>query len=121
MRRDASLVDRLSTKARLGHIQIELEQIAREKNLFSQIEGGNGAIAEISRSLLSLEILYNDIARAFNLWKQCLELIDVASYDNADYVIQLWDLFMASEWRTCLLYTSPSPRDKRQSRMPSSA
>lgn len=97
---DASLVDRLSTKARLGHIQIELEQIAREKNLFSQIEGGNGAIAEISRSLLSLEILYNDIARAFNLWKQCLELIDVASYDNADYVIQLWDLFMASEWRT---------------------
>ena len=24
-------------------------------------------------------------------------------------------------WHTCLLYTSPSPRDKRQSRMPSSA
>ena len=24
-------------------------------------------------------------------------------------------------WSTCLLYTSPSPRDKRQSRMPSSA
>ena len=25
------------------------------------------------------------------------------------------------EWCACLLYTSPSPRDKRQSRMPSSA
>ena len=25
------------------------------------------------------------------------------------------------QWRCCLLYTSPSPRDKRQSRMPSSA
>ena len=25
------------------------------------------------------------------------------------------------EWNNCLLYTSPSPRDKRQSRMPSSA
>ena len=25
------------------------------------------------------------------------------------------------EYKTCLLYTSPSPRDKRQSRMPSSA
>ena len=25
------------------------------------------------------------------------------------------------EIKTCLLYTSPSPRDKRQSRMPSSA
>ena len=27
----------------------------------------------------------------------------------------------ARTWSTCLLYTSPSPRDKRQSRMPSSA
>ena len=26
-----------------------------------------------------------------------------------------------SEFKSCLLYTSPSPRDKRQSRMPSSA
>ena len=25
------------------------------------------------------------------------------------------------KFKTCLLYTSPSPRDKRQSRMPSSA
>ena len=96
---DASLVDRLSTKARLGHIQIELEQIAMEKNLLAQTEGDNGAITEISRSLLSLEILYNDIARKFNLWKQCLELIDVASYDQSEYVRQLWDLYMTSEWR----------------------
>ena len=28
---------------------------------------------------------------------------------------------MAAPARNCLLYTSPSPRDKRQSRMPSSA
>ena len=27
----------------------------------------------------------------------------------------------AAEYGDCLLYTSPSPRDKRQSRMPSSA
>ena len=26
-----------------------------------------------------------------------------------------------AQFNTCLLYTSPSPRDKRQSRMPSSA
>ena len=30
-------------------------------------------------------------------------------------------LKQAAEWGLCLLYTSPSPRDKRQSRMPSSA
>ena len=28
---------------------------------------------------------------------------------------------MSDDKETCLLYTSPSPRDKRQSRMPSSA
>ena len=28
---------------------------------------------------------------------------------------------LAKPLNTCLLYTSPSPRDKRQSRMPSSA
>ena len=28
---------------------------------------------------------------------------------------------LRAESRVCLLYTSPSPRDKRQSRMPSSA
>ena len=29
--------------------------------------------------------------------------------------------FSGQKKKTCLLYTSPSPRDKRQSRMPSSA
>ena len=30
-------------------------------------------------------------------------------------------LIIINQSRNCLLYTSPSPRDKRQSRMPSSA
>ena len=38
-----------------------------------------------------------------------LHLCDFSSFSIAIYLI------------TCLLYTSPSPRDKRQSRMPSSA
>ena len=32
-----------------------------------------------------------------------------------------WETLRPSPSKTCLLYTSPSPRDKRQSRMPSSA
>ena len=38
-------------------------------------------------------------------------------------LITLMGLFALSSglFRSCLLYTSPSPRDKRQSRMPSSA
>ena len=34
---------------------------------------------------------------------------------------EMHPLKMANALLTCLLYTSPSPRDKRQSRMPSSA
>ena len=37
-----------------------------------------------------------------------------AAYVNGNFEI-------ANEYLACLLYTSPSPRDKRQSRMPSSA
>ena len=33
----------------------------------------------------------------------------------------LEEIARTTNYRTCLLYTSPSPRDKRQSRMPSSA
>ena len=43
---------------------------------------------------------------------------DVSNYDLS-YVAG--DLVVVAQPRICLLYTSPSPRDKRQSRMPSSA
>ena len=36
--------------------------------------------------------------------------------DRIDEALQYF-----AQYHTCLLYTSPSPRDKRQSRMPSSA
>ena len=39
--------------------------------------------------------------------------------EEFDHIISNWDDFLES--KCCLLYTSPSPRDKRQSRMPSSA
>ena len=38
-----------------------------------------------------------------------------------DYKVLTGKFFSDTELLTCLLYTSPSPRDKRQSRMPSSA
>ena len=41
-----------------------------------------------------------------------------------DAVSKLGDFVVAiseEDWRTCLLYTSPSPRDATLSRMPSSA
>ena len=50
----------------------------------------------------------------FNTYEKASELIDGGNmgccYSDNEYNAE-----------TCLLYTSPSPRDKRQSRMPSSA
>ena len=47
-----------------------------------------------------------------------LSVLDGASPDNADPTLHA---VLAPHATLCLLYTSPSPRDKRQSRMPSSA
>ena len=51
------------------------------------------------------------------------DLAGAAAAVDLDEIFE--DCFAANEWAllndTCLLYTSPSPRDKRQSRMPSSA
>ena len=43
----------------------------------------------------------------------CLTVTEILSPTQASFDVMLQSL--------CLLYTSPSPRDKRQSRMPSSA
>ena len=44
-------------------------------------------------------------------------------WDKVDSKFKGWgdNQWKAAGFRACLLYTSPSPRDKRQSRMPSSA
>ena len=42
--------------------------------------------------------------------------------EGQDEVLQSpWNVSFTGKSSACLLYTSPSPRDKRQSRMPSSA
>ena len=49
---------------------------------------------------------------------------DMYLLDNSiqlDYVIEDFEYTKWLDPDPCLLYTSPSPRDKRQSRMPSSA
>ena len=43
---------------------------------------------------------------------------DISEKNKGIFHLRIEDL---DQSRACLLYTSPSPRDKRQSRMPSSA
>ena len=47
--------------------------------------------------------------------KELLELLESRNFPIADLKL------LASSRSACLLYTSPSPRDMRRSRMPSSA
>ena len=54
-------------------------------------------------------------------------IIDMMYYDEEGVYFltakgkAFYDQLMEQQYVACLLYTSPSPRDKRQSRMPSSA
>ena len=50
---------------------------------------------------------------------ESLDTVDCAEISDKAYQKKSYDL--CEECCHCLLYTSPSPRDKRQSRMPSSA
>ena len=60
--------------------------------------------------LLPYLVLWLVSENAAGIWGSCMTLANVSMM----FVIGCNNLF-------CLLYTSPSPRDKRQSRMPSSA
>ena len=46
---------------------------------------------------------------------------DIGAFENFAAIKLVVEASGAVKNMTCLLYTSPSPRDKRQSRMPSSA
>ena len=74
-----------------------------------------------------LETMRKNLAKAFPDWKKMSEAGEFQESDSIR-LKRMIDQYKAGrqDWgweiaRTCLLYTSPSPRDKRQSRMPSSA
>ena len=53
--------------------------------------------------------------RRLQIQNDVLRLASIFFIDVAAFAV------MSNHYHLCLLYTSPSPRDKRQSRMPSSA
>ena len=72
-------------------------------------------------------LAYNTYYNSFNA-NMALNEIFINSASSRDNVVGIAKLlnyvprsFRAAQACVCLLYTSPSPRDKRQSRMPSSA
>ena len=53
-------------------------------------------------------------------WQKAQDLSTYYTTLENQYITQLNEQTL-NAYKDCLLYTSPSPRDKRQSRMPSSA
>ena len=75
---------------------------------------------DAARRLAQAQFQLADAELSQRLWQ------DVADRDlDVDRILNLlygcWFQDDPAALRACLLYTSPSPRDKRQSRMPSSA
>ena len=77
---------------------------------------GNQSENKVSPSKMQEYVTPNGSATYFDLTH------DVAGYGANNLIVVVNNVIQepASAY-TCLLYTSPSPRDKRQSRMPSSA
>ena len=72
-------------------------------------------LAEPFNQLLNAHVLFEKMKSTQFVRDEFVEFVKQVMRHNADpTAVLIGD-------RTCLLYTSPSPRDKRQSRMPSSA
>ena len=106
-----------------------LDQLANEERLkmsFTELFliEGNSTLAEyltqiyrflglyvLGTGLTFLLLMSDDFFKNTKFIKRLLIILGILLFSN---------LILAYVW-ICLLYTSPSPRDKRQSRMPSSA
>ena len=73
-------------------------------------------------ALVSTAIIGIGFVAVFQMVNYSVQSIDVSGErTKANYLVSMVAEDLISERDSCLLYTSPSPRDKRQSRMPSSA
>ena len=72
-------------------------------------------MAELLRDAFAAQRGVGDIAAIANMiaWALIIRLYIIQAYKGA--------VFIFGDKERCLLYTSPSPRDRQKSRMPSSA
>ena len=77
--------------------------------------------------ILHTMLRVTNLERSLAFYTEVLGMKLLRTSENAEYKYTLAFVGFSDEREgavlelTCLLYTSPSPRDKRQSRMPSSA
>ena len=82
--------------------------------LWNRVEKGT-RISSIMLSTVNFR-LFNEVRHAIRTY-QTIPGYKIETYEKAEFVKKV----RPHDVRTCLLYTSPSPRDRQKSRMPSSA
>ena len=73
------------------------------------------------RSFVGFDNLFNELESISNQKQSSFPAHDIIRISDDEYEITLAASGFNKKDISCLLYTSPSPRDMRRSRMPSSA
>ena len=102
-----------------------IQQLAVEKNVdLSGIFNADGdySFSNFNEFLSTYEAACQVLKEPEDFYRLTLSILEKSAENGVIYT----EVFISPDFcgggdLTCLLYTSPSPRDKRQSRMPSSA
>ena len=82
-----------------------------------KLDGGKGGSIELADDIFGIEEIRGDILQRVVTWQ-------LAKRRSGNHKIQVRNEVSRTSkkmYKHCLLYTSPSPRDRTRSRMPSSA
>ena len=108
------------------------QNLAREQNIYPFLDNNNLKDIIATAKAEGLDLSTDEIYKNVDLTDdgflsdtnaaKLAQVFNIPDYDFAKLQSNVFNMdFDAEPPIDCLLYTSPSPRDKRQSRMPSSA
>ena len=121
----ARKADRQKIRAARSSVIEDLNELVKKKDLFAEVPKEQLALNSESEKLLALPEKKRTAGQNQRLNRIIIERSfrrDLESSPSKSVLITYFGLPVGSSLPlSCLLYTSPSPRDKRQSRMPSSA
>ena len=100
---------------------IDFQPVSNKTNLTEPLRYLTNAIKRRSIAFLISDFLGNDFEESVRIAKKKHDLIGIWVYDQRETDMPAVGLIKVRDVETCLLYTSPSPRDRTRSRMPSSA
>ena len=111
----------------VGVVQLQLPTVATPDELAAQTDRICEMVGKARRNLGTMDLVVfpeyslHGLSMATDDAIMCdLDGPEVAKFKAACKAHAIWGCFSIME-RNCLLYTSPSPRDRTRSRMPSSA